>query len=392
MIISRVFEFENLENAKLIFDALYKGGVSGNAGDEPLTKMFNVGVSGGFRKSGTVNPWDINYVVLTSSMSDPDWPDYLDLRNGLLFYFGDNKTPGNDLHETHHKGNLILKRCFDKIDQGDFDGIPPFFLFTKGGVGRDTIFRGLAIPVANSYEATDNLVAVWKTSGNTRYQNYKAVFTILDVNEIKKDWINDLEDGNVFTVNTPKVFTQWAKKRKYTPLISEKSIEYRSKDQQLPQNVNDKRFIKTIYDYFDSHQNDAYDFEKCAAEIIRLMDKNVISLDLTRFWVDGGRDGLGKYSIGSSENSIEVDFAMEAKRYKDNQGVRVRWTSRLISRIRHRQFGVLVTTSYVHHQAFKEITKDGHPLIIVSAIDIVKILKQNGITDLSKLKRWLKQF
>ena len=26
----------------------------------------------------------------------------------------------------------------------------------------------------------------------------------LDVNEIKKDWINDLEDGNVFTDNTPK--------------------------------------------------------------------------------------------------------------------------------------------------------------------------------------------
>ena len=165
--------------------------------------------------------------------------------------------------------------------------------------------------------------------------------------------------------------------------------------------------LNIVHSYFDnfdlfnslhksfSHESlilNAYDFEKCAAEIIRLMDKNVISLDLTRFWVDGGRDGLGKYSIGSSENSIEVDFAMEAKRYKDNQGVRVRWTSRLISRIRHRQFGVLVTTSYVHHQAYKEITKDGHPLIIVSAIDIVKILKQNGITDLSKLKRWLKQF
>ena len=61
-------------------------------------------------------------------------------------------------------------------------------------------------------------------------------------------------------------------------------------------------------------------------------------------------------------------------------------------RIRHRQFGVLVTTSYVHHQAYKEITQDGHPLIIISAIDIVNILKQNGVTDLRKLKRWLKQF
>lgn len=389
---SRVFEFENLENAKLIVDALYKGGTSGNAGDEPLTKIFNVGVSVGFRKSGTVNPWNMNYVVLTSSMSDPDWPDYLDLRNGLLFYFGDNKTPGNDLHDTHHKGNLILKTCFDKIDQGDFDRIPPFFVFTKGGVGRDPIFRGMAVPGAKSYESTDNLVAVWKTSGNTRYQNYKAVFTILDVNEISKDWIHDLENESVFTDNTPQVFTEWAKEKKYSPLISEKSIEYRTKNQQLPQNRTDKRFISTIYEHFNSHQNDEYDFEKCAAEIIKLMDKNVISIDLTRPWVDGGRDGLGKYSIGSSENAIEVDFSMEAKRYQVQSSVGVRETSRLISRIRYRQFGVLVTTSYVHHQAYKEITDDGHPVIIVCAVDIIKILKQNGITDIRKLKKWLKQF
>ena len=88
---SRIFEFEELRNARLIVDAIYKGGTAGNASDEPLTKIFNVGVSGGFRKSGSVKPWAMNYVLLTSSMSDLDWPDYLDLRNGLFFYFGDNQ-------------------------------------------------------------------------------------------------------------------------------------------------------------------------------------------------------------------------------------------------------------------------------------------------------------
>ena len=83
---------------------------------------------------------------------------------------------------------------------------------------------------------------------------------------------------------------------------------------------------------------------------------------------------------------------MEANRYQVQSSVGVRETSRLISRIRYRQFGVLVTTSYVHHQAYKEITDDGHPVIIVCAVDIIKILKQNGITDIRKLKKWLKQF
>lgn len=388
----KIFEFENLENANLIVDALYKGGDAGNVSDEPLTKIFNIGNLGGFRKSGSVNPWNLNYVVLTSSMNDLDWPDYLDFRNGLLFYFGDNKKPGQELHDTHHKGNLILKTCFDKIDCGEFDKVPPFFIFTKSGNGRDTIFRGLAVPGAISFEATDNLVAVWKTSGNSRYQNYKAVFTVLDVNEINKDWIVDLENGNIFTDNTPKVFKHWAKEKKYTPLISEKAIEYRTREQQLPQNVDDKKIIKTIYDYFNSQTNDAYDFEKCAGAIIKLMDKNVISIDLTRKWADGGRDGLGKYAIGSNDNTIDVDFAMEAKRYSLQSGVGVKETSRLISRIRYRQFGVLVTTSYVARQAYKEIKQDGHPVIVISAIDVVKILKQNNIADIRKLKEWLQQF
>ena len=389
---SRIFEFEELANARLIVDAIYKGGTTGNASDEPLTKIFNVGVSGGFRKSGTVNPWAMNYVLLTSSMSDLDWPDYLDLRNGLFFYFGDNKTPGNDLHDTHHKGNLILKTCFDKLSEDDLENIPPFFIFTKGDEGRDTVFRGLAVPGALAYESTDNLIAVWKTSGTTRYQNYKAVFTILDINEVKREWISDLENGDRFTSNTPRVYSDWVKKKLYKPLISEKSIEYRTKDQQIPQNDSDMRLRKIIYDYFNSGINDEYDFERCAAEIIKLMDKNVISIDVTRRSVDGGRDGIGKYSIGSSENAIEVEFAMEAKLWKIERGVGVKETSRLISRIRHRQFGILVTTSFVSQQAYKEITDDGHPIIIISAVDILKILKQNGITGVRKLNSWLNQF
>ena len=122
------------------------------------------------------------------------------------------------------------------------------------------------------------------------------------------------------------------------------------------------------------------------------MDKNVISVDVTRRTVDGGRDGIGKYSIGSSENAIEVEFAMEAKLWKINSGVGVKHTSRVISRIKHRQFGILVTTSFVSKQAYKEITDDGHPIIIISAVDILKILKQNGITGVRKLNSWLSQF
>ena len=38
----RIFEFKELDNARLIVDALYKGGRNGDASDEPLTKILSV--------------------------------------------------------------------------------------------------------------------------------------------------------------------------------------------------------------------------------------------------------------------------------------------------------------------------------------------------------------
>jgi hypothetical protein len=119
------------------------------------------------------------------------------------------------------------------------------------------------------------------------------------------------------------------------------------------------------------------------------MDKNVISYDITRPWMDGGRDAVGKYRIGLESTAIEVDFALEAKCYSIDSSVGVKETSRLISRLRHRQFGVFVTTSFIQRQAYKEIVEDRHPVIIIAAIDIVRILKNAGYSTEEDVKLWL---
>lgn len=62
--------------------------------------------------------------------------------------------------------------------------------------------------------------------------------------------------------------------------------------------------------------------------------------------------------------------------------------SRLISRIRYRQFGVMITTSYVHKQAYQEVIEDGHPILIISATDIAQTLRKNAITS-SNIDEWL---
>lgn len=65
----------------------------------------------------------------------------------------------------------------------------------------------------------------------------------------------------------------------------------------------------------------------------------------------------------------------------ENNGVGVKQMSRLISRIRYRQFGVLITTSYVDKQAYQEVVEDGHPILVVTATDIARILRMNSITS-----------
>jgi len=119
------------------------------------------------------------------------------------------------------------------------------------------------------------------------------------------------------------------------------------------------------------------------------MDKNIVEYELTRFWRDGERDALGKYRIGIEDSSILVDFALEAKCKKLSSGSGVKETSRLISRLRHRQFGVFVTTSYISEPAYKEIIEDGHPVIILAARDIANILIRSGFNTIESLNDWL---
>src|SRR5262249_32654333 len=64
-------------------------------------------------------------------------------------------------------------------------------------------------------------------------------------------------------------------------------------------------------------------------------------------------------------------------------------TSRLISRLRHRQFGVLVTTSHLDAQAYREIREDGHPVVVIAGRDIVDILKSSELDNPLAVQRHL---
>ena len=110
---------------------------------------------------------------------------------------------------------------------------------------------------------------------------------------------------------------------------------------------------------------------------------------VTRPSVDGGRDAIGVALVGSTNDPLKLDFALEAKCYKPTKAVGVKETSRLISRLRRHHFGVIVTTSYIRKQAYKEIREDGHPVVLMTARDISDVLQANGYNDVAKLNAWI---
>lgn len=383
---ARRFSVNDLHNSDLFVDAVYEGGRSGNSSDDPLTRLVGVSNQGGFRYLGALASPKL--IVVTSTFSDADWPDNLDRGTGILTYYGDNKRPGRALHETPRHGNELLRDMFDAVHatpQRRAD-IPPVLVFGNAGAYRDMTFLGLAVPGAAELTGMEDLLAIWKIAEGQRFQNYRASFTILDVANLSRAWLKDIKAGQPLSLNCPDAWRNWVQHGVYKPLKAETTVEFRTKGEQLPLDPKSLAIINVIHDHF---KDAPVLFEECATHLAKLMDPNFFSFDLTRPTRDGGRDATGMYRIGQGESAIFVDFALEAKCYSLDNSVGVRETSRLISRLKHREFGVLVTTSYLHSQAYQELKEDGHPVVVITARDIVGVLSKAGMNTAEEVTTWL---
>ena len=380
--------FENLDRADLIVDCVYKGGPVSNMSSEPFHKLIpGCENAGGFRKKLREDgSGKYAYVVLYTSMQELEWPDYLDEETGIFRYYGDNREPGREITDTKKKGNLILEMTFALLNEGTrLEDIPPFFIFKKTGNGRDIQFLGLAAPGNPKISPDKDLVAFWRTIKEKRFQNYEAYFTVLNTGNkpISREWIEALIYNH--ENNLEKAPDVWKKfvyegRNGIVALKAPKIFKVPDKYTQLQCDDEGRKCC-----------DNPYGFEACATNIISKMDVNFIDFSLTRPWRDGGRDAIGFYSIstgGKANYPLKIDCALEAKCYSEDNAVRVKQMSRLISRIRYRQFGIMITTSYVDMQAYNEVVEDGHPILIVTASDIAGILRSNAITS-SNIETWM---
>jgi hypothetical protein len=219
----KTFRFDELATSPLVVDAIYEGGTDGNLKSEVVSKVLSAQLTkdeilrvhngGGFRYRGSLpNPL---IVALTSNSSEPAWPDVLNPFTGQLTYFGDNRSAG-ELHDTNLGGNQILADTFARFGGGSVErkSLPVFFYFTKWS-GFSQQFRGLVVPGGIGVNADDQLNAVWRTKNGSRFQNYRALFTVLNIPEISRQWISDLMLGRDKMLNAPESYRRWVTTGKY---------------------------------------------------------------------------------------------------------------------------------------------------------------------------------
>lgn len=375
----RTFGFHELSSCDLVLDAVYRGGTSGNVSDDPLGKLLPVGNQGGFRVKGSIAKGDVKLIVLYTSGNETDWPDRLDPVTGDFTYYGDNRSPGHALHDTSRKGNQLLSDIFRRSHESPESRlqVPPILLFEKAGTGRDVRYRGLLAPGSPRLAPEEELVAVWRTTQEHRFQNYRAHFTVLRSPSLSRTWINQVLSGEPLGEACPPEWRRWVRSRIYEPLEAPRTLQVRTTAEQQPTKPNERAILEEIHRYFSPRP---HDFEHFAVDCWIASDEHVGQVDVTRPSRDGGRDAVGSYMVGPKTDPVAIAFALEAKCYAPfSNSVGVREVSRLISRIKHRDFGVFVTTSFINSQAYKEVREDGHPVVFITGRDIVDILKDQGL-------------
>jgi len=193
--------------------------------------------------------------------------------------------------------------------------VPPFFIFKKyptPASARSVQFKGLAVPGFPGLPSTADLVAVWKTTKGQRFQNYRAVFTVLDAPVIARSWLLELAAGNAGAASAPAPWKDWIRSGRAKALASENTTAIRSAEQQRPDTPTKTAILRAVFEYFEPAP---IAFEAFAARVFQMHDPRVIIDMITRGSVDGGRDAIGRYLLGLADDPVYAEFSLEAKCY-----------------------------------------------------------------------------
>lgn len=273
--------------------------------------------------------------------------------------------PGHELHTAKRGGNLLLRDAFEAAHGSPADRlrVPPCLLFERAAPGRAVRFRGLLAPGSATLTSDDELAAIWRSKGGSRFQNYRARFTVSMLRRFHAP-------GSTILCKVRTRRPGIAPRRGVIGSKAARTKCWLRRPPQLsgrsPSNCHLTLLALrccgpfTTSSKIDRTHSKSVPSRSGASSPPRRDD--VMSHDRAR---DGGSDAIGEYLLGPLADRVPVDFALEAKCYAPTTSVGVRDVRRLVSRLRHRNFGVFVTLSYFNDQVYSEVREDGHPIAMI---------------------------
>ena len=308
-------DFQWLSGVDFIVEQAYQGGNRGSVADDPLSVLLPVGNQGGFRYKGSPARGDVRLVVLYTSGRDIDWPDELDVTTGTFTYYGDNRVPGRELHDTQRKGNVILRDAFANAAGGRDQRalVPPFLLFEKVRAdGRDVRFRGLMVPGSPLVLADEQLVAIWRNRQGQRFQNYRAIFTVLDEAGLSRAWIDHVLAGRP-GVAAPRAWIRWVDGGAYDALVAPPTTNTDHVRSNFRPTATEWDYSTRCGATFVMIQCGS---SGCVVELFRFSVPGLENVEVTRPTRDGGRDAVVTQAVGPAADPVRLEFALEAKCYQ----------------------------------------------------------------------------
>ena len=319
--------------SELRVDAAYRNTNNPRAPADQFNRFFRfsdgVGINNtsGFRpkskKGGSTDIVDCAFCVLVTTFGETHWPDRLDRESGEFVYYGDNQKPGKAINETTVGGNRLLEQVYLRLHSGVRELVPPFLCFESfnGSDGKYMRFLGLAAPGGPGVSSLEDLVAVWRLKSNTRFQNYRALFTVLKSETVSHVWLEDLVAGIAAadSPHCPPSWKRWVKFGLYDALKCEQEVVPRTRADQLPKTMREREVLERVLGELTDRE-----FEFAAAKIVAMIDPRFCDIEVTRAVRDGGRDVIAAYRIGHDAHHVSVRACVEAKRWKQSSSIGVK--------------------------------------------------------------------
>lgn len=339
------------------------------------------------------------------------WTDILMPDQGLVYYNGDNQTPGlpPSGKQNGKTGNRIMEELWDlyaSLDIDDRRRAPPILIFeqvkcmgtTKGyrkfigyGIVTKTEIRQEYLPRKKNNDSVSKV-----------FSNYLFEITLLktdDDNKIDWDWIKDRRDPAIPKENinnkAPKAWKKWVKNGSSILSESMQKIRYydvSTKDEQVSELENHHILIlDKIKDKYDKSK------EKGRFEALASLAASVYFGDekYTRGWItklsgDMGVDFIGRLKIyneaipnpkGTVLGQTSILVLGQAKCRTDYKRAYENATdiARVASRLKRGNMGIFVTTGTYSPATQHEVILDGYPIILINGRQLADLINAYSI-------------